>query len=73
MELLINHIKQAKEDYNSTVTPSDPAFDDHIIAAARKNIRTSLENCWGKLDEYYRKYDQSPAYATTIIFYPGLK
>jgi hypothetical protein len=29
--------------------------------------------CWDKLDEYYQKYDQSPAYPAAVVLHPGLK
>jgi hypothetical protein len=40
-------------------------------AQTNKHIAISLDNCWSKLDEYYRMLDDTPVYAAVIVLYPG--
>jgi hypothetical protein len=40
-------------------------------AQTNKHIATSLDNCWSKLDEYYKMLDDTPIYAAAIILHPG--
>ena len=73
IKLLINHIKQAKDRCGVAVDAAVAAQEDEATVAARKATKISLDNCWDKLDEYYRKYDDSPAYPAAVVLYPGLK
>jgi len=73
IELLINHIKQAKMQCNTAVNAQPPAPEDEIVAAARKTTKISLDNCWDKLNKYYGKYDETPVYAAADVLHPGLK
>ena len=50
-----------------------PAPEDEIVVVARKATKISLDNCWDKLDEYYRKYDETPAYIIAGILHSGFK
>jgi hypothetical protein len=36
-----------------------------------KHIAISLDNCWSKLDEYYRMLDDTPIYVAAIVLHPG--
>ena len=72
MEYLLRHILTAKEDYehDDPVTPNGE--DDDNTARARLHIKTSLDNCHGKLDRYYQLMDLSPAYAAAVVLHPGI-
>jgi len=39
---------------------------DKTVAASRKHIKTSIKNCWGKLDEYYKILDTLPIYGAAL-------
>ena len=72
IELLLNHIIHSKLQYTDFEI-TKPGPDDDEISTTRKHIRTSLDNCWGKLDEYYSKLDFSPVYAASVVLHPGYK
>lgn len=40
---------------------------------SQKHIRTSIENCWAKLDYYYRILDDLPVYMAALVLHPGQK
>ena len=40
-------------------------------AQTNKYIAISLDNCWSKLDKYYRILNDTPVYAAAIILYSG--
>lgn len=72
MELILNEIITSKERYID-VSGTYPHPDDDDIMKARKHTRTSLDNCWGKLDDYYKKFDLAPVYAAALVLHPGYK
>ena len=51
------------------VVKPDSGPDDDVIIIARELIKVSLDNCWGKFDEYYKILDLSLAYAAVVILY----
>ncbi len=73
MELFINYIKQVKDRCGVTIDIIIVVQEDEVTVIIRKTTKISLDNYWDKLDEYYCKYDNSPAYPTTIILHPDLK
>jgi len=50
IEHLLSHILLAIEAYKYDIEPSKPTSADEATAAARKYIKTSLDNCHRKLD-----------------------
>jgi hypothetical protein len=72
MELILNEVITSKERYVD-IFNTDPHSDDDDIMKARKHIRTSLDNCLGKLDDYYKKFDLTPVYAAALVLHPGYK
>jgi hypothetical protein len=40
---------------------------------SRRHIRTSIENCWPKLDDYYKMLDSLPLYMAALVLNPGQK
>ncbi len=58
---------------NIVVNAQPFAPKDEVVTTARKVSKISLDNCWDKLDEYYRKYDETPVYVVAVVLYPGLK
>ena len=55
-------------ELNHAVNPPEL---DHEIEKSRRHIKTSIDNCWGKLDEYYRLMDLTPVYAAAVVLHPG--
>jgi hypothetical protein len=55
----------------------EPNFEDNEVSSesfsSRKHIRTSIDNCWGKLDDYYKILDTLPAYMAALVLHPGQK
>jgi hypothetical protein len=47
--------------------------NDDVIDESRKHIVTALNNCWAKLDKYYKLMDDSPAYGAALVLHPGHK
>jgi len=72
MELILNEIITSKERYID-VSSTYPHPDDDDIMKARKYTRTSLDNYWGKLDDYYKKFDLAPVYTAALVLHPGYK
>ena len=67
IEYLLSHILHAIEIYKYDIEPSEPASADEATAAARKYMKISLDNCHGKLDQYYQLMDETPVYAAATI------
>lgn len=65
IELLLKHVIAAQEDYRCGREIEPDETTKHII--------TSLDNCWGKLDEYYRAMDETPVYTAVIALHPGYR
>lgn len=63
--MLLEHVITLKSDYQH----GKEADADEIT----KHILTSFDNCWGKLDEYYKAIDETPVYVATIVLHPGLR
>ncbi len=75
MKLLLAHIIESKKRYNTpnNAVEPNPDSDDDAVDTTRELIKVSLDNCWGKLDEYYKTLDLSPTYAAAIILHPTYK
>jgi hypothetical protein len=52
-EYFLRHILDKRQQYADAEEVPETAVDDFYISESRKYIRTSIENCWAKLDEYY--------------------
>jgi hypothetical protein len=76
IEYFFNHIKLTKEEYASDFTfdlnanPDNLKLDDKI-EKNRKYIKTLIDNCWGKFDEYYKFMDKTPVYAAALVLHLG--
>jgi len=66
---------ESKERYNTFVNAIKPDFgpDDDAITITRELIKISLDNCWSKLDKYYKILDLSFTYIAAIILHPAYK
>jgi hypothetical protein len=64
-EFLLKHILEKRHQY--AIAPGVPESEN------RRYIRTSIENCWGKLDDYYKLLDDLPIYIGALILHPGCK
>jgi hypothetical protein len=67
-EYLLRHIIGKRQDYaphEGVATKSEPE--------SRRHIRTSIENCWTKLDDYYKMLDSLPVYMAALVLNPGQK
>ncbi len=72
IKLILNEIITSKKRYVD-VSNTNPYPDNDDIIKARKYIRTSLDNCWGKLDNYYKKFDLTSIYTAALMLHPGYK
>lgn len=45
-----------------------PEFN-YKIEKSRKYIKIFINNCWGKLDEYYKLIDLTPVYTAAVILH----
>jgi hAT family C-terminal dimerisation region len=70
MEYLLDKVITAKKDH-ARRTEDDLPWNDDPTAQTNKHIAASLDNCWGKLDEYYKMLDDTPVYAAAIVLHPG--
>src|SRR6266498_5055051 len=61
------------EAYKYDIKPSEPTSADEATTAARKHIKTSLDNCHGKLDQYYQLINETPVYAAATVLNPAQK
>jgi hypothetical protein len=58
VEALINHLDQMKKIYTQETHPE---------------LATSVNLAWSKLDNYYKKLDQAPAYAISFLLHPSYR
>jgi hypothetical protein len=68
---LLRHILEKREEYADAGAPE--GADDDDIAKSRRHIKTSIENCWGKLDDYYQILNSLPVYMAALVMHPGHK
>ena len=75
MELMLAHIIKSKKRYNisNNTVKSDFGPDDDAVATARELMKISFDNCWDKLDKYYKIFNLSPAYAAAVVLHPIYK
>jgi hypothetical protein len=72
-EYLLRHILAKRQECESNDTPLDPASTERGASERRRHIRTSILNCWGKLDEYYKLLDTLPVYMAALVLNPAQK
>ena len=77
-DYLLRHILAERERYSQIETSAEFAGLDEEASQftadeSRKHIKTCIESCWGKLDDYYKILDTLPAYMTAIVLHPGQK
>jgi hypothetical protein len=70
MEFLLDKVISAKADH-TTRMEAEKLDEDDPVNKTNKHIATSLDNCWGKLDEYYKMLDETPVYAAAVVLHPG--
>ena len=70
MEFLLDKVISAKANH-ATRIEAKTLDEDDPVAKTNKHIATSLDNCWGKLDQYYTMLDETPVYAAAIVLHPG--
>jgi hAT family C-terminal dimerisation region len=58
-------------DYINTPDNGDP-HRDALEALHRDALRGSIDACWNKLNEYYKKTGDSPLYSSAVILHPML-
>lgn len=73
MEYLLSHIICTKEAVEVDYAVPEKGPDDKSTARSRQHIKTSLDNCHGKLDCYYQLLDMTPVYSASVVLHPGLK
>jgi hypothetical protein len=73
IKLFINHIKYSKMEYEADIIITNSTSADPAISASRKALKISLNNCWNKLNKYYKFMNNSSVYAASIVFYPVFK
>lgn len=73
MEFLLSHIIQAKETFEYDYSALEIGLDDDATIRNHTHIKTSLDNCHGKLDHYYQLMDLTPVYAASVVLHPGYK
>ena len=72
-EFLLQHILAKKQEYEHDYEPDDDPENAEEVTWHRKHIRTCINNCWGKLDEYYQLLDDLPVYSAALALNPGQK
>lgn len=72
-EYLLRHILDKKRQYEHDYEPSEPGPDDKATRESRRHLKTSIDNCWGKLDEYYQLLDDLPVYGAALALNPSQK
>jgi hypothetical protein len=72
IKFLLNKVISAKQDYAARMAIKIAAFNENDESAqTNKYIATSLDNCWSKLDEYYKILNDTPVYVAAIVLHPG--
>jgi hypothetical protein len=68
-EYLLRHILTKKTEYADVFlsNTSETFFE------SRRHIKISIENCWGKLDNYYQFLNNLPVYIEALILHFGHK
>lgn len=64
-EFLLKHILDKRQQYS--------VVQGEAESESRRHIRTSIENCWAKLDDYYKLLDDLPVYMGALVLHPGYK
>ena len=72
-EYLLQHILTKKTEYAHDYDVFKPGLNNKATAESRKYIKISIENCWGKLDEYYQLLDILSAYIVALALNPSQK
>jgi len=61
------------EVYKYDIESSEATSTDETTTATRKYIKTSLDNCHGKFDQYYQLMNEIFVYAAAIVLNPAQK
>jgi hypothetical protein len=72
-EYLLRHILSLRDEYQDVEPYLEAADRQSEVFSSRKHIKTSIENCWGKLDDYYKLLDTLPVYMAALVLNPGQK
>ena len=74
-DFLLRHILAEREKYRVEFAevPLDTAGHRFSAESSYKHMRTCIENCWAKLDDYYKLLDTLPAYTAAVVLHPGHK
>jgi hypothetical protein len=70
MEYFFDKVITAKNDHAKRMEDDLP-WDDDFTVQTNKHIAISLDNCWAKLNEYYKILNNTPVYAAAIVLHPG--
>jgi uncharacterized protein YyaL (SSP411 family) len=70
IEFLSEKMISAKKDHTTRMEAEDPG-EDNVFTQTNKYITTSFDNCWGKLNEYYKMLDETPVYVAAIVLHSG--
>jgi hypothetical protein len=73
IEYLLRHILTKKREYAEEYETSDSIEDDAAVSESRRYIKTLIDNCRGKFDQYYKILDTLSAYMASLVLYPGQK
>jgi hypothetical protein len=72
IKFFLDKVISAKQDYAARMAVKIVTLNENDESAqTNKYIATSLDNCWSKLDEYYKMLDDTPVYAAAIVLHPG--
>ncbi len=70
-EYLLRHILTKKLEYVQDYESLQFVSSHTAASKSRKHFKTSIENCWGKLNEYYKKLDTLPIYIAALVLNLG--
>ena len=76
-DYLLKHILTERQKFSIEVNPKNSEYTaektQFSAERSQKHLKTSIENCWAKLDDYYQILDTLPAYIAAIVLHPGQK
>lgn len=72
-EYILRHILPLKEEHANREWNFEAYKAASQSFSSRKLIKTSIDNCWGKLDDYYKILDTLPAYIAAPVLHAGTR
>ncbi|KAF4546914.1 Hypothetical protein D9617_100g032550 [Elsinoe fawcettii] len=69
-EYLLRHFEEQRQRYPM---PAESSQLDRSLTTSESYFSTACNLGWQKLDEYYTKLDESPAYVAAVVLHPRLK